>query len=152
MEIKEVVNKNVKKLKEDSLEIAKVVFELNSLIMEIPFTDKPSKKVKKKLVEKCRDIYDKCDSNLREAHQFNKLLDRVEFKEYVTQLNVYLNALCSFMYVTNGYITNYSYKFKTDNDIEAIYNYYQIITRKVDTFSAEHKKCMRNLEEEYYDI
>ena len=51
MEIKEAVNKNVKKLKEDSLEIAKVVFELNSLIMEIPFIDKPSKKVKKKIIE-----------------------------------------------------------------------------------------------------
>ena len=152
MEIKEALEKKEKKLKEDSLEIAKVVFELNSLIMEIPFTDKPSKKVKKKLVEKCRVIYDKCCNNLEEAHQFDKLLDKEEFKEYITQLNVYLNALCSFMYVTNGYIVNYSYKFKTDNDIEAIYNYYQIIMRKVDTFSTEHKKCMRDLDEEYYEM
>lgn len=150
MELKEKVNENLKKLKEDTLEIVKVVFELNSLIMEMPFTDKPSKKVKKNLTEKCRVVYDKCDNNLREVHQFGDLLKRKECNEYVVQLNVYLNALCTFMHVVHGYISNYSYKYKPDNDIEAIYNYYQIIMRKVDTFSQEHKKCIRDLEEEYY--
>lgn len=152
MELKEKVNENVKKLKEDTLEIAKVVFELNCLIMEMPFTDKPSKKVKKSLTEKCRVIYDKCDNNIREAHQFGNLLERKEFNEYIVQLNVYFNALCSFMHIAHSYISNYGYRYKIDSDIEAIYNYYQIIAKKVDTFSDEHKKCMRDLEEEYYDI
>ena len=150
MELKEKVNENVKKLKEDALEIVKVVFELNSLIMEMPFTDKLSKKVKKSLTEKCRVVYEKCDNNLREAHQFGYLLERKECNEYIVQLNVYLNALCTLMHVTHCYISNYSYKYKPDNNLETIYNYYQIIAKKVDTFSEEHKKCVRDLEEEYY--
>lgn len=53
MKLEEIVKENVKKLKEDTLDIAKVVFKLNSLTMELPFIDKPDKKVKKCLVKKC---------------------------------------------------------------------------------------------------
>lgn len=152
MTLEEKINENVKKLKEDTLEIVKVVFELNSLIMEMPFIDEPSKNVKKNLAEKCGAVYDKCDNNLIEVYQFGDLLERKECNEYIIQLNIYFNALSSFIYTAHSYISNYSYKYKIDNDIEAIYNYYLITAEKVDKFSVVFKKYMRNLEEKYYDI
>lgn len=152
MELKEKVNENVKKLKEDILEIARVVFELNSLIMEMPIIEKPNRKVKKNLVEKYRIVYDKCENNLREAYQLKGLLKRKECKKYVIKLDVYLNALCSLMYVTNGYISIYSCKYKADNDIDAIYTYYKTIMRKLETFDLGNFKYLKDLGEEYYSF
>lgn len=152
MKLEEIVKENIKKLKEDTLEITKVVFKLNSLTMELPFINKLDKKVKESLTEKCRIVYDKCVNNLIEAHQFRELLSRKECKEYIVQINIYLNALSVFMYSINEYILKYRSKYNLDNDIEAIYNYYNIVAEKVCTFTKEHQKHMRNLGEEYYNI
>lgn len=150
LNLNDVVENECNKLKEECSSITKVVFELNSLMMEMPFIDKINKVVMENFVEKNRKIYDNASDFFNQPLEIDYILKQNGVQKYVKQLNIYLNALSVLMYCLNNFIVSYTNKFNEDNDIEAIYNYYLFIANKVSQFTDNHNEFITNLGEEYY--
>lgn len=150
LNLNDVVENECNKLKEECSSITKVVFELNSLMMEMPFIDKINKVVMENFVEKNRKIYDNASDFFNQSLEIDYILKQNGVQKYVKQLNIYLNALSVLMYCLNNFIVSYTNKFNEDNDIEAIYNYYLFIANKVSQFTDNHNEFITNLGEEYY--
>lgn len=150
IDIKEVVKRDIENIKKEMIGIKNVVFELNSLTMEIPFIDKVDQNVKKKLVEKMRVIYASASEIFEEVNKMDRILGRKEVKDYVKQLNVYLNALSTLEYSTHQYFAAFLNKYVPDDDINSIYTIYVNVTQMIYSFTENHKKIVGNLGEEYY--
>lgn len=149
----EIVNERVKKLKNEVKEIKEVIFEVNSLTMEMPFVAEPNKEIKTNLTEKLRVIYANASDMFEDINMMYRSFkdeQKDELVKYIKQLNVYLNALSVICFVTNTYLYSYLEKYETDDEIEAIYNYYMFINEMTDSFTSSKEKWVMDLGEEYY--
>ncbi len=151
--IKELEIKNVKKLKSDIAYIKDTVYELNGLTADISFVeiDELDKNIIKKLVERCRCIYENCDINTQEAHKIAGIINKIVLKKYIKQLNIYLNAIAIWEFAINNYIKEFSYKFGTSDDINSIYTYYIYIGNMLDSIGEEYYEYIENLGIDYYE-
>lgn len=151
--LEEIVNERVKELKKEVKEIKEVIFEVNSLTMEMPFVAEPNKEIKTNLTEKLRVIYANASDMFEDINMMYRSFkdeQKDELVKYIKQLNVYLNALSVICFVTNTYLYSYLEKYETDDEIEAIYNYYMFINEMTKSFTLSKEKWVMNLGEEYY--
>lgn len=141
--------------KQSRLKNINLIYELTSCCMEMPFVDVKGLKYKKmveNLVEKCRVAYAEGSDNIYEAMA---LLTGFEgkytsIKDYVIELNIYLNSLCTVAFIMDNYINNYFERFGETNEINTIFTYSQIITQYTNKFTDNFPKYVLNLGEEYY--
>lgn len=150
MKLEDIANKNIKKLKEEIVEIKNVIYEMSSLVMEMPFTDKPNSKIKLALCEKCRDIYEKSAANFEELNQIGNMLKEKEFKKYVKQLNIYMNVVLTYLFMNRQYIMNYTNKYSIDTEIQSIQTYYLCTMEKAEKVATKYEKYIKDLGEGYY--
>ncbi len=149
--IKEIVEIDVENIKKEMTGIKNVIYEFNSLTMELPFIDKVDQNVKKNMVEKMRVIYANASDLFEEARKMTFIYDRKEVEQYIKQLNVYLNVLNTLVYSINQYFMHLFKRFDPDDDWNNIYTYYLFIAEMIDSFTATHTTMIiRNLGEEYY--
>ncbi len=151
--LEEIVNERVKELKKEVKEIKEVIFEVNSLTMEMPFVTDPNKEIKTNLTEKLRVIYANASDMFEDINMMYRSFkdeQKDELVKYIKQLNVYLNALSVICFVTKTYLYSYLEKYETDDEIEAIYNYYMFINEMTKSFNLSKEKWVMNLGEEYY--
>ena len=97
-----------------------------------------------------RVIYAKASEIFEEVNKMDRILGRKEVKDYVKQLNVYLNALSTLEYSTHQYFAAFLNKYVPDDDINSIYTYYVNVTQMIYSFTENHKNIVGNLGEEYY--
>ena len=149
----ELTKKNIKEIRKALKSVKNVTFELNSLTMEIPYISEENinQDVMKKLTEKLRIIYSNTDDIFSEARKMENIIARDECKEYIKQINIYVNALAVLIYLTFQYITSFCSKFGQNDDIDNMYTYYLYIAQTADLLAIDHQKLIINLGEEYYE-
>ena len=146
-----VMETKIKKLEESVKHIKNTVFQVDGLCMEIPFIITTKLINRTKFIEKVRQIYDNCNDNFSELDDVKSKLKKKEFKEYVKQLNIYLNALAILECEISRYIYAYSTKFGGCRYLDTIYTYYHAIGEKLDMYSTKYQKYVRNFSDKYYE-